>query len=511
MKIGDLMQKFFMSHPKRAMWFLSTMPASFWEKQGRKKVLNTFYEAAEKVPAYKKFLREHKVDPKSIKIFEEFQEKVPILDKESYIRRHKLNDLCPEKLSEMSTISMSSGSSGTPTFWPRLATQDIMLPNYFENFYLQNWDIEKKPTLIVVTMALGLWMAGQLVSGATKPIVDRGKYPLTLVTPGADIGQIIKIIKGVGSDYTQIIIVVYPSLLIPILEEGEKENINWKKLNIKLWIGGEPVSTEWLKYIRNRLEVNPDDLSSVLNVYGCADAGGIGFSSPLSSLIVNLALKDKKLARKLFTSETVPTLVQFNPMGYFIEAIDGEIIINYRSGVPLIRYNIHDKGGVISYEKALKVLKNHNYDVEKILLKKGYSKNKIWRWPFVYTFGRKNNVISIGGANVYPENIESILYQKELKEINSFKLGIEINKKGEMHFIILVELKKGRKISGKTLVNLEKRYHDIFLKRLLEVNDDYRDAYRIDPQSTDPIVGIYKFGEGPFAEDRGKTKKKYIL
>lgn len=511
MKIGDLMQKFFMSNPKRAMWFLSTMPASFWEKQGKKKTLAAFQETAQKVPAYQKFLIEHKVKPEDIKTFEDFQEKVPILDKKSYISKYKLEDRCLRKLSGMSTVSMSSGSSGNSTFWPRIAQQDAMLPRYFENFYLQNWDIDKKSTLIVVTMALGTWIAGQLVIGATKPITDSGKYPLTLVTPGADVEQVAKVIKGIGADYDQIIIVVYPSLLTPILEAGEKENINWKKLNIKLWIGGEPTSGEWHGYIRKRLGINPDDLSFLASVYGTADAGGIGFGSPLSSLITDLSSKDKKLAQDLFGSETLPSLVQFSPLGYFIEEVDGEIVINYMSGVPLIRYSIHDKGGVISYKKALKILKNHNYDAEKILLKKGYSKNKIWKWPFVYTFGRRDNVISIGGANVYPENIEPVIYRREMRRINSFKLGIEESKEGGMRFTILIELQGGRKVSGKTLGELEKKYHDIFLERLLKVNDDYRDAYEIDSRSTDPLIKIYTYGQDPFAIDKKRTKPKLII
>jgi len=511
MKIGDLMQKFFMSNPKRAMWFLSHMPASFWMKQGQKKALATFHVAAEKVPAYKNFLRRYKVKPEEIETFEDFRDKVPVLDKKSYITQYQLEDCYLEKLFGMSTVSMSSGSSGIPTFWPRIAKQDIMLPSYFENFYLQNWDIDKKSTLVVVTMALGLWIAGQLVAGATKPIVDKGRYPLTLVTPGADVEQIIKIIKGIGADYDQIIIVVYPSLLTPILEAGERENINWRKLNIKLWIGGEPTSMEWQEHIKKRWGADPDDLSFIVNVYGCADAGGIGFSSPLSVLIRNLALKDKELSKDLFNTESLPSLVQFNPMSYFIEEINGEIIINYLAGVPLIRYNIHDKGGLISYKKALGILKNHNYDPVKILFKKGYSKNKIWKWPFVYTFGRKNNVVSIGGANIYPENIEPVLYQRGVKKINTFKLGIETNREGKMRLVILVELKEGIKVSGGSLIELKNKYHDIFQKRLLEVNDDYRDASKIDPKNTDPLVKIYPHGLGPFAEDKKRTKKKYIL
>jgi len=127
------MQKIVISNPKTGMWFLSHMPASFWERQGRKKALATFYEAAERVPAYQKFLKEKGVNPKEIRTFEDFQKKVPLTDKENYILKYPLNELCwGEKIEKMYTVSTSSGSTGTPSFWPRLPQQDLFLPKYWE-------------------------------------------------------------------------------------------------------------------------------------------------------------------------------------------------------------------------------------------------------------------------------------------------------------------------------------------------------------------------------------------
>jgi phenylacetate-coenzyme A ligase PaaK-like adenylate-forming protein len=80
-KISDVLQNFIMSNPKRAMKFMSSMSASFWERQGRKRALSIFHEAAEKVPAYKRFLKLKEVNSKEIKTFEDFQKRVPIIDK----------------------------------------------------------------------------------------------------------------------------------------------------------------------------------------------------------------------------------------------------------------------------------------------------------------------------------------------------------------------------------------------------------------------------------------------
>lgn len=508
-KIGDLMQKIVFSKTNWAMWFLSHMKSGFWEKKGRQKALTTFHETAKKVKAYREFLKEWEVNPEEIETFSDFQ-KLPLTDKENYIRKFQIDELClGGRIEEMYTISTSSGSSGIPSFWPRFPRQDQRLPKYWETFYLLNWDIDRKSTLFVVTMALGNWIAGELVSTITKIITLSGKYPMTVATPGSDVKQIITVIKGTASFYDQVIMVAYPSLIKSILETGEKEGIDWKKINLKLWIGGEGYSQSWENYILGKIG-GDESLTTLIGVYGTADVGGIGFGSPFCNLILKLVKEDKKLSKSIFGIEsTLPSLVQYNPLSYFIEEIKNELVVTYFGGIPLIRYNLYDKGGIISYDKMLEILETHGYNALKLLEKKGYYKEKIWQWPFVYTFGRKENAISIIGANVYSDNIEAALHTKETEEINSFKLSVQTDKQGNTLFYILVELKNGIDISQEVKENLERKYHNIFLKKLLEINLDFKDAYEKSAQITDPIIKVYQFSSGPFTE-KLVTKQSYI-
>jgi phenylacetate-CoA ligase len=511
-KIGDIIRKLIMSNPKTGMWFLSHMPASFWEKQGRKKALVIFYEAVKKVPAYRKFLKEKGVNPAQIKTFEDFREKVPLTDKENYILKYSLKELCWEgELNKMYTIYTSSGSTGEPNFWPRLPQQDLFLPKYWKLFFIQNWGIDKKSTLFVVTMALGNWIAGELVSSITKRLAIEGKYNFTVATPGSDINQILTIIKGLGEYYEQIILVAYPSLVKSILEKGKELGINWKKLNIKFWLGGESFAQSWYKFIIQEIIGNgKPTLDMFVNVYGTADVGGIGFGSPLVNIITKIAMEDEKLFKTLF-GETLqfPSLVQVNPLVYFVEEIENEIVVTYKGGIPLIRYNLLDQGKIWSYSEMIEIIKEHGYDVINLLFQEGYPQEKIWKWPFLYIKGRTGNVISIIGANVYPENIEAALYTEETKEINSFRLKVDTDKEGNTHFYILVELKKGIYPSPEKKQQLEKKYHDIFLNKLLEVNTDYKKSFEEDRKTADPIIKIYRFGEGPFAKKLA-TKEIYI-
>lgn len=511
-RIGEIMQKLVMSNPKTGMWFLSHMPASFWEKQGRKKTLTVFHEAAEKVPAYQKFLREKGINPKEITTFEDFQKKVPIMNKEDYILKYSLAERCLEtKLDKMYTMAASSGSTGESIFWPRLPEQDLMLPKYWELFFLQNWDIDKHSTLIIVGMALGNWIAGELATGVCKRLAIEGKYPLTIATPGSDLEQICDVIKNIGANYEQVLLLIYPSFLKALFEKGEARGIDWKSLNIKLWVGGERLSPNLKRYILEKLGIEKEELNRIQFVYGTVDAGGIGFSSPLSKLVTRLSLKDDSLAQAVFGKTiSLPTLVQYNPLAYFLETINGELVITYKGGVPIIRYNIHDEGRIIPYKKMLKILKEHGYDSIKLLEEEGYTRKKVWAWPFVYITGRSSNVVQIGGLNVYPENIEAALYTEETEDINSFRLKVETDKEGNSRFYILVELKEGISLTLERQLELERKYHDIFLNKLLERNREYKKAYHeIDKKTVDPVIKVYQFSQGPFTE-KIATKDIYI-
>ncbi|EKD90213.1 MAG: hypothetical protein ACD_31C00097G0002 [uncultured bacterium] len=507
-KIGNLIQKYIFSKTNWAMWFLSHAPDSFWDGKGKSKALDTFHTAVKKVHAYKEFLKNSGINSEEIKTFEDFQNKIPIMDKNNYIQNNEILDLCPERnLNKMYTVSTSSGSTGKPTFWFRAASQDFMLPKYWETFLIQNWNIDKHSTLVVVSMDLGNWIAGELVATTLKRLAIEGSYRLTIATPGADIEQILDIFD-IADNYDQILLVIYPSLIKALLEGGDIRKIDWSKLNIKFWVGGELLSPYLKNYIEEKLDSKKKQFNRFVLTYGSADAGGIGFSSPMSNKINDLVSNNHGLKEKLFGKiPFIPTLVQVNPLAYFVEEINKNLVITYNGGITLIRYNTHDKGGIIPYAKMIKLVQSYGYDLYSELKKEGYNKDMIWEWPFLYIFGRTGNVVKILGANIYPENIEVALYNDETNEINNFRLKGNTNKDGNTNFSILIELKEGIVLEKQE--EMKQKYHNIFLRKLLEVNADFRGAYENDKEIADPLIEIYEFRQGPF-QNQLKTKAKQI-
>lgn len=500
-RFGDIMQNFIMSNPKRANWFLSKVPPSLLEKLGRKNALMIFQEVAKKVPAYKEFLAQQKINPVEIKDFKE----VPVIDKESYLLKYPFEKLCLEDLDMMDVIYRSSGNSGKPFYWPQLISKDKRMPQYFEFYYRYLLELDKYSTLVINVLDMGIWIAGITVTTNLKQVALTGKYRLTIISPGSDVKNALDIIERFSKLYDQILLIGYPPFLENLVLEGEKRGINWPTMRVRIQTGGEPFSEAWRGKLREKLGVTENDLLAVTGVFGSSDTGSgmAGFETALTILIKRLASQDNKLCLSLFGSSQLPTLLQFIPMSYFIEEIDGEIILTAKSGIPLVRYNIHDRGGVISFQRMIKILSSFGYNVISLLRQMGYQ--EIWHLPFFYCFGRRD-AISIDGANIYAEDIGAIITEMNMEEINNYKIGIG-EEGGRVRFMILLELKEGINVEDEMVRN----YHDLFLSKLQDLNFDFAHAYKNNPQSCDPLIKIYEFGQGPFAGEKNRIKQKHIL
>src|SRR6185369_17412635 len=104
-------------------------------QEGFTHALNLFHLMAEGVPAYKAFLKEHDIDHRLVKTRGDFAQ-IPWVDKTNYITKYPLNELCwGGDLSKNKYISMSSGSTGEPFFWPRGEQQDEIFAQIYKQLY----------------------------------------------------------------------------------------------------------------------------------------------------------------------------------------------------------------------------------------------------------------------------------------------------------------------------------------------------------------------------------------
>jgi phenylacetate-CoA ligase len=112
------------------------------------------------------------------------------------------------------------------------------------------------------------------------------------------------------------------------------------------------------------------------------------------------------------------------------------------------------------------------------------------------------------GANIYPEDIESIVYgDAELaRRLHSFILAVATDASGTPRPEIAVEVAGDEVVDPAWAEALPR----IFREGLDRLNLDYREALSEFPEAMEPIVSIHAAGTGPFAGDAHRIKPRRI-
>lgn len=485
---------------------LPSKSEDYWLEGAKYEAFKVFTLLKDKIPAYKKFLQENKVSLKEIKDLGDW-EKIPVMTKDNYIRRFGYKNILNGKPSTVKSFYMSSGTTGEPDIWPRFEEADKAYSVLVNFFYTLYWQIDKKKTLYISAMDLGIWASGNLQFNAAKYCSHRHNF--TFANPGADFRYIYMIIKNLAKHYDLVVIATYPSVARKILDYLlEKKDIDLKKINLKFMLGGEAHTLEWRHYVLEKIGLSPTDLTGVLDYYGTSDSGGPGSSTPLTALIQNICKENSKLCRELFGQSVVPSLFQRNPTLH-VESVEGNIVVTYPGQIPLCRYDSEDMGGVLKFSEVMSKVSGYGYDVKALLEKEGFG-GRIWKWPFIYLTGRSDDAVSIGGAIVYPKDIEGIFFKEDARKINSFKIGVGYDREQHQRLAIYLELKSGISLATSEKERLSLKLKKLILEKLMRSNPDYAAAYDMEPESCDPNIVICDFEVRPFSGESKKHKPSFV-
>jgi phenylacetate-CoA ligase len=401
-----------------------------------------FQSVAHDVPAYQAFLRQQSIEPETIRSFADFAS-LPLITKHNYLYQHSLADLCRGgKLEACDMVAVSSGSTGQPTFWPRSASDELAIARRFEQAFYDSFRTDERTTLAVVCFALGTWVGGMFTTSCCRHLAARG-YPLTVVTPGNNVAEILRVVERLGLDFEQIVLLGYPPFLKDVIDTGLARGIDWPRYKPKLVLAGEVFSEEWRTLVGVRTGSTDPCLDSA-SLYGTADAGVLGNETPLSVCIRRYLAEHPEVARTLFGESRLPTLVQYDPRVRFFEALDdGTLVFSGDNGAPLVRYHIADSGGLIGYADMLAFLGQHGFDP--VAEVQAMTDRGVRPLPFVYVFGRADFTISYFGANVYPENVTVGLEQSPISAWVTGKFVMQAREDADRnpYLSIVVELGPG--------------------------------------------------------------------
>jgi phenylacetate-CoA ligase len=130
-----------------------------------------------------------------------------------------------------------------------------------------------------------------------------------------------------------------------------------------------------------------------------------------------------------------------------------------------------------------------------------------WYLPFLFIYGRKDSTVSVMGANIYPEDVESIIYSVPLlaSSINGFAISLEEDAEGNPRPCFEFEL-----LDLRPKPEVEAMLRQILSPELAKLNLDYRKAREEYPQAVEPIVRIFGMHEGPFEANLSRIKRRYV-
>lgn len=412
------------------------------------------------MPAYRDFLGKHGVSPESVGTPSDFA-RVPVMTKQNYVLAYPLAARCRGGVVDAcDMVAVSSGSTGTPTFWLRSASDEYVVSRRFEQIFLDAFAADGKSTLAVVCFALGTWVGGMYTTNACRLVAARG-YPVTVVAPGNVKDEIVRVLRDLAPGFAQVVLLGYPPFLKDVLDYGRARGLDFAGMNVRCVMAGEVFSESWRDLLRERMG-GPPACYSTASLYGTADGGVLANETPLSISIRRLLAGAPDLAREVFGESRLPTLAQYDPHARFFEAEGRTLLFSADGGVPLVRYAILDQGGVFTHDDLVGKLRARGLNPYGAL----DGERGARRLPFVFVFGRSDFTVSFYGANVFPENVSVGLEASGVHDFLSGKFVMEVVEGGDApaRLVLVVELAPGEQASPERIESVAQSVLDALLR-----------------------------------------------
>ncbi len=227
--------------------------------------------------------------------------------------------------------------------------------------------------------------------------------------------------------------------------------------------------------------------------------------TPLAILIRRLAIANPDLYKSIFGQiHKLPTLAQYIPEQFYFEASGPSLYCSAESGVPLVRYDLKDHGGLIGLSQMEELFADHNINLREEASKAGIK--RIWNLPFVYVYERSDMSVSFFAFQVYPETVRHALHEKEFSGFvtGKFSMMVEYDSVGRQELILHVEIKPGTQVSEKFNNELQRA----ITERLRKDNSEYSRTYEEYGDKIMPKLQYWNYEDQ--THFRSGTKQKWV-
>lgn len=453
---------------------------------GLRRAIEVARKAARRVPAYTAHLAE---SGRPLPITRDDFDRLPPMTKDNYLRRYGLADqLLDGRATSAGTWSASSGSTGTPTFWPRdehaLAESAV-----FYDRILTTFGSRERSTLVIDAFAMGSWIGGTYTYTGTLALRERG-HLISVATPGIDADAVLSCLMDLGPRYEQVVLAGYPPFVKDVLDAAGGDVL---RQDIALLLAGETITEAWRDHVLRRLGIagSPE---RVCLMYGTADAGIMGHETPVTCGVRRAARLGTQLADALFERDcaTLPTFVEYDVDRRFAEVDDeGFLLFTIDAARPLVRYRINDIGRLYTAAQLITILLQHG---ETELATTVHPEAN-----FLVLYGRPDVVATFYSLNIYPEGLRAAFDDPAVaaRLTGKFVIPSDDGLEGPPTLRVQAELARGD-AGDDALRSLLAR---LCATALATSNGEYRALRASKGDVVDPVVTLHSYGDAPFTTD----------
>lgn len=473
---------------------------------GRRRAERVAWRAVLRVPAYRSYIAAAGETPERLAPWGILRH-LPETDKRTYIDRFPLSERCIDGRIPFrgTTIDESSGSTGMPYNWIRSNAERHVAHRNISFFARYCYGPE--PLVTINAFSMGAWATGFNMSLA----LNRNGI---VKSTGPDVQKILSTLRFLGPGY-RYLICGYPPFIKHLLDCGVEEGFPWGQFRMHSLVGGEGMAEELRDYLLRHF-------ISVFSGYGATDVEiGMAGESPASVALRRIARARPEVREALFGADhRLPMVFQYNPLIHYLETNpNGEVICTIsRLDVlaPRIRYNVHDAAGIADYGSVAGTLQRFGLDLATLGNEPDAAGPRgplPWtrpvHLPFLWVFGRRDQTISVMGANIYPEDVEALIYGDTnlAPHVHSFLLMVTADDRGTPRPGIAIELESGSDAETGWSERLAASLRD----GLAAVDLDFRSACDEFPAAMLPVVTFYARGQGPFDADAGRIKQRRVV
>jgi phenylacetate-coenzyme A ligase PaaK-like adenylate-forming protein len=176
-----------------------------WEAAGAAAAVGLFRQAAARVPAYARFLRDHGVDAAAVHTPAHLA-MVPPTSKSCYLDAYPLRErMWDGDPATAAIVHASSGTTGEPYYWPCGTEELARSAVLYELLFTRGYGCGTGRSLLLICFGMGTWVAGSYTAAAATLLRHKG-IRLTTVTLGFNKTESLALLTRLASEYDRVVI-----------------------------------------------------------------------------------------------------------------------------------------------------------------------------------------------------------------------------------------------------------------------------------------------------------------